>query len=74
VIDPGEWPRGAAVSAAGRAAAPLLALVVPALALVALVESSVSPAPGIPGWAKGILGLGLAGALWAFLLAPGRDR
>jgi uncharacterized membrane protein SpoIIM required for sporulation len=74
LIDPGEWPRGAAVSAAGRAAAPLLALVVPALALVALVESSVSPAPGIPGWAKGILGLGLAGALWAFLLAPGRDR
>jgi uncharacterized membrane protein SpoIIM required for sporulation len=72
VIDPGEWPRGAAVAAAGRAAAPLLAIVVPALALIALVESSVSPAPGLPGWAKGAVGLALAGALWAFLLAPGR--
>jgi uncharacterized membrane protein SpoIIM required for sporulation len=74
VIDPGEWPRAAAVAAAGRAAAPLLAVVVPALALVALVESAVSPAPGLPAWAKGAVGIALAGALWGFLLAPGRAR
>jgi uncharacterized membrane protein SpoIIM required for sporulation len=74
VVDPGEWPRGAAIAAAGRAAAPVLAVVVPVLAGVALLESAVSPAPGVPGWGKGILGAALAAALWTFLLARGRPQ
>jgi uncharacterized membrane protein SpoIIM required for sporulation len=71
VIDPGEWPRGAALAAAGRSAAPLLAVVIPALAGVALLESAVSPSPLAP-WAKGALGLALAAGLWGFLLSRGR--
>lgn len=67
LIEPGEWPRGAAVAAAGRAAAPVMALAVPVLALVALVESSVSPTSlPIPG--KGAVGVALAVALWSFVL------
>jgi uncharacterized membrane protein SpoIIM required for sporulation len=74
VVDPGEWPRGAAVSAAGREAARLLAVVVPLLAVVALVESTISPSPRYPPWAKGTLGLALAAAIWAFLARRGRPR
>lgn len=72
VVDPGEWPRGTAVAAAGRSAAPVLAVVVPVLALVALLEAAVSPAAGVPAWVKGALGLALAAGLWTFLLARGR--
>jgi uncharacterized membrane protein SpoIIM required for sporulation len=73
VIDPGEWPRGAAIAAAGRAAAPVLAVVVPVLAVVALLESAVSPARSIPGWGKGLFGVALAAALWTFLLFRSRS-
>ncbi|HEX9243279.1 MAG TPA: stage II sporulation protein M [Anaeromyxobacter sp.] len=72
LVDPGEWPRGDAIAAAGREAAPLLAVVVPVLAVVALVESSVSPSPWFAPWAKGALGVGLAAALWLFLGLRGR--
>ena len=72
LLDPGEWPRSAAVAAAGREAAPLLAVVVPLLAMVALVESSVSPSARFAPWAKGAVGLGLAAAVWLFLGLRGR--
>ena len=72
VVDPGEWPRGAALAAAGREAAPLLAVVVPVLATVALVETAISPSPGFAPWAKGLVGLGLAAGLWVFLARGGR--
>lgn len=72
VVDPGEWPRAAAISAAGREAAPLLAVVVPVLATVGLVESAISPSPHFPPLAKAALGLALAAALFAFLGRRGR--
>jgi len=71
LVDPGEWPRGAALQAAGREAAPLLAAVVPALTVAALLEASVSPLQGFPVPAKAAVGLGLAGALWTWLLRRG---
>lgn len=72
LIDPGEWPRRLALQAAGRAAARLMAAVVPALTVAALLEAGVSPVPGIHGAAKGALGLVLAAALWVWLLRRGR--
>jgi uncharacterized membrane protein SpoIIM required for sporulation len=74
VVDPGEWPRGAALAGAGREAAPLLAVVVPVLAMVALVESAISPSPRFAPWAKGLLGVALAIGLWVFLARGGRRR
>jgi uncharacterized membrane protein SpoIIM required for sporulation len=74
VVDPGEWPRGAALAAAGREAAPLLAVVVPVLATVALVESAISPSPRFAPWAKALLGLALAVGLWSFLARGGQRR
>jgi uncharacterized membrane protein SpoIIM required for sporulation len=73
LLDPGEWPRSAALASAGQEAARLLAVVVPVLALVALVEASISPSEAIPAGAKGVLGLGLAVAVWVFL-ARSRPR
>lgn len=74
LVDPGEWPRGLALQAAGRDAAPLLAAVVPALTLAALLEASVSPVRSFPVAARAALGLGLAVALWGWLLGAGRWR
>jgi uncharacterized membrane protein SpoIIM required for sporulation len=72
LVDPGEWPRRAAVAAAGRAAVRLMALVVPVLAVVALVEAAVSPSEHFSPAAKGSLGVSLAAALWLFLARAGR--
>jgi uncharacterized membrane protein SpoIIM required for sporulation len=67
VVDPGEWPRSVALAAAGRDAVRLMALVVPVLAVVALVEATVSPGARFPPWAKAALGLSVAAALWLYL-------
>jgi len=72
LVRPGEWPRGAALAAGGREGARLLALAVPVLLLVALVEATVSPAAAFPAAAKAALGLSLAGALWGYLWRAGR--
>jgi uncharacterized membrane protein SpoIIM required for sporulation len=74
LVDPGEWPRRLALQAAGRDAAPLLAVVVPALTLAALLEASVSPLASFPAAAKGAVGLGLAAALWVWVLRRGEAR
>ncbi len=74
LVDPGEWPRGTALAAAGREAAPLLAVVVPVLVTVALVETAISPSASFAPWAKGLLGLALAAGLWTFLARGGRRR
>jgi len=68
LVDPGEWTRSAALAARGREAARLLLVVVPALALVALVEGTVSPGARFPVALKAALGLALAAALWAWLV------
>jgi len=70
LVDPGEWPRRAALQLAGREAAVLLLVVVPALVLAALLEAGVSPTGAFSGLERGALGLGLATALWAWLLLP----
>jgi uncharacterized membrane protein SpoIIM required for sporulation len=71
LIDPGEWPRSTALQAAGRESAALLAVVMPALALAALLEAGVSPLQTFPAAAKAALGLGLAAAVWGWLLLGG---
>jgi uncharacterized membrane protein SpoIIM required for sporulation len=75
LVDPGEWPRWVALQAAGRDASALLAAAIPALALAALIEAGVSPSGAYSTPARTALGLGLAAALWAWLLGPrGRPR
>jgi uncharacterized membrane protein SpoIIM required for sporulation len=72
LVAPGEWPRAAAVQAAARRGARLLAVAVPVLLGVALVEASVSPSAAIPLAAKALLGGGLAAGLWGWLGWAGR--
>jgi len=72
LVDPGEWPRRAALAARGREAARLLAVAFPALGLAAAVEATVSPGPLLPAAAKAVLGLGLAAALFLWLARAGR--
>lgn len=67
LVLPGEAPRGALLAARGREGARLLALVVPLLVLVGIVEVSVSPAAGFAPWAKASLGAALAAATLAWL-------
>jgi uncharacterized membrane protein SpoIIM required for sporulation len=67
LVDPGEWPRSAALAARGREAARLLAVAVPALVLAALLEASVSPSPSLPAWTKASTGAAVAAALWLYL-------
>ncbi|HSN89729.1 MAG TPA: stage II sporulation protein M [Anaeromyxobacteraceae bacterium] len=72
LLDPGEWPRGVLLALRGRRATRLLAVVIPALLAAAAVESTVSPAPGLPGAARAAVGLSLACALWLYLARPPR--
>jgi uncharacterized membrane protein SpoIIM required for sporulation len=72
LVLPGEWPRADAVAAHGREGARLVAVAIPVLLLVALVEATVSPAEGFPAGARAALGLGLAAALWGYLWRAGR--
>ncbi len=67
LVDPGEWPRSAALAARGREGARLMAVVVPVLALAALVEGTISPSGAFPPWAKAALGCALAAGVWTFL-------
>jgi uncharacterized membrane protein SpoIIM required for sporulation len=71
LVEPGEWPRSAALAARGREAARLMALAVAVLLVVGLVESTISPGRIFPAWAKLSLGLGLAAALQLYLWRPG---
>jgi len=71
LVDPGEWPRGAALAARGREAARLLAVAVPVLALAALLEAVISADARFGAAVKGVAGLGLGAALWAWLLSGG---
>jgi len=58
----------------GREGARLLAVAVPVLLLVALVESTVSPSAALATPAKAGLGLALAAALWGYLWRAGRTE
>jgi uncharacterized membrane protein SpoIIM required for sporulation len=66
LVDPGEWPRGEALRLRAREASRLVALAAPLLAVVATVESTISPA-AFSLAAKAILGSGLAAALLLYL-------
>jgi uncharacterized membrane protein SpoIIM required for sporulation len=72
LLCPGEWPRAESMAARGREGARLLAVAVPVLLLVALVEATVSPSAAFPAVARAALGLGLAAALWGYLWRAGR--
>lgn len=67
LVDPGEWPRGEALRRGAREAARLLAVAAPLLAVVAAVESTISPGASFPGPVKAVFGVGLAAALLAYL-------
>ncbi len=71
LVDPGEWPRSAALVRQAREAARLLAVVAPLLVVVGVVESTVSPGNVFPTWLKGAFGLSLEAGLLAYLLRPG---
>lgn len=64
---PGEAPRGALLTARGREGARLLAVVVPLLVLVGIVEVTVSPSRAFSPWAKAAMGSALASAVLAWL-------
>ena len=64
---PGEAPRGALLAARGREGSRLLAVVVPLLVLVGVVEASISPGTAFAPWAKAALGAALAAAVLAWL-------
>ena len=70
LVAPGEWPRGEALVRRGREAARLLALVVPLLAVVGVVESAISPGATFPGPVKAGLGALLAAAVLLYLVRP----
>jgi uncharacterized membrane protein SpoIIM required for sporulation len=72
LIRPGEWPRREAVAARGREGARLLAVALPVLLLVALVEATVSPSAAFPTAVRAGLGLALTAALWGYLWRAGR--
>lgn len=67
LLRPGEAPRGALLAARGREGARLLAVVVPLLVLVGVVEVTISPAATFAPWAKSAMGSALAGAVLAWL-------
>ncbi|MCP3104994.1 stage II sporulation protein M [Myxococcus sp. K15C18031901] len=72
LIDPGELPRGQALSLRGREAVKLVLGCAPFLAFIGAVEGYVSPGDLFPTWAKAGLGLSLGGVFWAYLLRAGR--
>ncbi|MFT3915476.1 MAG: stage II sporulation protein M [Anaeromyxobacteraceae bacterium] len=74
LVDPGESPRGLALAARGREAVRLVAVVIPVLLLVGLVEGGVSPGARFPAAAKAALGLALAGGLFVYLSLAGERR
>jgi uncharacterized membrane protein SpoIIM required for sporulation len=67
LILPGEAARGALIAARGGEGARLLAVVVPMLVLVGIVEASISPSAAFAPWAKASLGGALAGAVLSWL-------
>jgi uncharacterized membrane protein SpoIIM required for sporulation len=64
---PGEAPRLPLLAARGREGSRLLAVVVPLLVLVGVVEASVSPGTAFAPWVKATLGLALALGVLAWL-------
>jgi uncharacterized membrane protein SpoIIM required for sporulation len=74
LIDPGELPRGQALSLRGREAVKLVLGCAPFLALIGVVEGYVSPGSLFPTWVKAGLGLSLGALFWGYLLRAGRTE
>ncbi|HEY6106840.1 MAG TPA: stage II sporulation protein M, partial [Anaeromyxobacteraceae bacterium] len=64
---PGEAARAPLLAAAGREGSRLLAVVVPLLVLVGVVEATISPGSAFPPWARAALGAALASGVLAWL-------
>jgi uncharacterized membrane protein SpoIIM required for sporulation len=74
LIDPGELPRGQALSLRGREAVKLVLGCAPFLALIGVVEGYVSPGSLFPTWVKAGLGLSLGALFWGYLLRAGSSE
>jgi uncharacterized membrane protein SpoIIM required for sporulation len=74
LIDPGELPRGQALTLRGREAVKLVLGCAPFLAAIGVVEGFVSPGDLFPTWAKAALGLTLGALFWGYLLRAGREE
>jgi uncharacterized membrane protein SpoIIM required for sporulation len=74
LVAPGEAPRGALLAVRGREASRLLAVVVPLLVLVGIVEASISPGTGYAPWVKATLGAALAAGVLAWLWRGSAER
>ncbi|KFE70801.1 stage II sporulation protein M [Hyalangium minutum] len=72
LIDPGELPRGQALTLRGRSAVKLVLGCAPFLACIAIVEGFISPGSLFPTAVKAALGLALGGLFWSYLLRAGR--
>ncbi len=71
VIDPGDRTRGAALAEEGRRAALVLMGVVLMLAVAGTIEGFVT-GRGTPTAVRVLLGIGVAGAFWAYIVTLGR--
>ena len=74
VLAPGRLSRGEAVARAGRRVFPLLVATIPILAVAAFVEGFISPEPGIPAWAKFVLGPTLLAGLLSYVIIANRRK
>lgn len=72
LLTPGELTRGDALKVHGRTAVRIILGGAPMLVGVGLIEGFISPGDFFPTWLKATLGLGLALALWVYLLRFGR--
>jgi len=74
LLFPGDRPRFDNLRLRGREAAQLIVGCVPLLALAAIIEGFVSPAPGIAPWMKFGVAAITGVALYAYLLLAGRGE
>jgi len=72
LIDPGDLPRGQALTLRGKAAVKLVLGCAPFLAAIAVVEGFISPGSLFPTALKAVLGLALGGLFWGYLLRAGK--
>lgn len=72
LFNPGNLSRSDALSVQGKKAVTMALGCVPPLLAVGVVESFISPAPGVPAWAKIFLGLVLLVAYWTYVFRSGK--
>jgi uncharacterized membrane protein SpoIIM required for sporulation len=71
LLRPGEYSRRDALSVQARSAVRMAVAAVPALIVAGCLEAFVSPST-LPVWLKAVVGLGMGGCFWLYLLGAGR--